>query len=202
MRRSRGSSTRWTTVAEGRRLRVVGRDEPIVVEEKEDLLDVLQRVGVPVRTSCGGVATCGLCRVTVVDGAKVLTPFKGQEELHLGNVGPIVGLRLACQSRFACDGEVRIDVPPVDDVQARKRRKVERFREAAGKGTSVAPERVERQPKVEWRPRKLEAQALATLAPPAPRASMSPPRASARPGPAASTSSSPPRASGKPPAKG
>jgi hypothetical protein len=105
--------------------------------------------------------------VTVVDGAKVLTPFKGQEELHLGNVGPIVGLRLACQARFACDGEVRIDVPPVDDVQARKRRKVERFREAAGKGTSVAPERVERQPKVEWRPRKLEAQALATLAPPA-----------------------------------
>jgi len=192
-------------VAEGRRLHVVGRDEPLAVEEKDDLLDVLQRAGVPVRTSCGGVATCGLCRVTVVEGAKVLTAFKGQEELHLGNVGPIVGLRLACQARFACDGDVRIDVPPVDDVHARKRRKVERFREAAGKGKAVPAERVERQPKVEWRPRKLEGQALAAPVPAVARVSVNPPRASARPGPVVSSSSppsSPPRASGKPPAKG
>ena len=186
-------------MAEGRRLHVVGRDEPLAVEEKDDLLDVLQRAGVPVRTSCGGVATCGLCRVTVVEGGKVLTPFKGQEELHLGNVGPIVGLRLACQARFACDGDVRIDVPPVDDVHARKRRKVERFREAAGKGKPVPTERLERQPKVEWRPRKLEAQSLAAPTPEAPGPSLMPPRASRRPVVAPPATARP---SGKPPARG
>ena len=30
---------------------VVGREEPIVVEEKEDFLDALQRAGVPILTS-------------------------------------------------------------------------------------------------------------------------------------------------------
>lgn len=165
-------------MAEGRRLFVVGREEPIVVEEKEDFLDALQRAGVPIRTSCGGVATCGLCRLTVVEGSKNLTAFKGQEELHLGNVAPIVGLRLACQTRFACEADVRVSVPPVDDVHARKRRKIERFREAAGRSSksvqsaksdqsdqsvqspTAPPPRTERLPRVEWRPRVLEAGAV------------------------------------------
>ncbi len=182
-------------MAEGRRLFVVGREEPIVVEEKEDFLDALQRAGVPIRTSCGGVATCGLCRLTVVEGSKNLTAFKGQEELHLGNVAPIVGLRLACQTRFACEADVRVSVPPVDDVHARKRRKIERFREAAGKSSKSAssansassasnvtgpPPRTERLPRVEWRPRILEAGAADPVSPVGSGGSVStaPPRAS------------------------
>ena len=182
-------------MAEGRRLFVVGREEPIVVEEKEDFLDALQRAGVPIRTSCGGVATCGLCRLTVVEGSKNLTAFKGQEELHLGNVAPIVGLRLACQTRFACEADVRVSVPPVDDVHARKRRKIERFREAAGKSsksvssassadtTTVPPPRTERLPRVEWRPRILEAGAADPVSPVGSGGSVStaPPRASQAP---------------------
>ena len=179
-------------MAEGRRLFVVGRKEPIVVEEKEDFLDALQRAGVPIRTSCGGVATCGLCRLTVVEGSKNLTAFKAQEELHLGNVAPIVGLRLACQTRFACEADVRVSVPPVDDVHARKRRKIERFREAAGKSsksvssassadtTTVPPPRTERLPRVEWRPRILEAGAADPVRPVG-SVSTAPPRASQAP---------------------
>jgi 2Fe-2S ferredoxin len=188
-------------VAEGRRLFVVGRAEPIVVEEKEDFLDALQRAGVPIRTSCGGVATCGLCRLTVVEGSKNLTPFKGQEQLHLGNVAPIVGLRLACQTRFACEADVRVSVPPVDDVHARKRRKIERFREAAGKSSksansvTVPPPRTERLPRVEWRPRILEAGAADPVRLVG-SVSTAPPRASQAPAPP------PPRApTKKPPAR-
>ena len=194
-------------MAEGRRLFVVGREEPIIVEEKEDFLDALQRAGVPIRTSCGGVATCGLCRLTVVDGSKNLTAFKGQEELHLGNVAPIVGLRLACQTRFACEADVRVSVPPVDDVHARKRRKIERFREAAGqssksassasseKSVTAAPPRTERLPRVEWRPRILEAGAADPVGSGGSGGSVStaPPRASQAPAPP------PPRAPTKKP---
>ena len=186
---------------------MVGREEPIIVEEKEDFLDALQRAGVPIRTSCGGVATCGLCRLTVVDGSKNLTAFKGQEELHLGNVAPIVGLRLACQTRFACEADVRVSVPPVDDVHARKRRKIERFREAAGKSSksassasseksvTAAPPRTERLPRVEWRPRILEAGAADPVGSGGSGGSVStaPPRASRAPAPP------PPRAPTKKP---
>lgn len=140
-------------MADERRLVVVGRAEPIAVTSKEDLLEVLQAAGVPIRTSCGGVATCGLCRVTVLEGARCLNELKGVEEHHLGNVAPIVGLRLACQARFACEGEVRIEVPPVEDVLERRRRKVERARtESLAPAPSGRPPRATR---VEWRPRKL-----------------------------------------------
>lgn len=139
-------------MAEERRLVVLGREEPILVEPKVHLLDALQRAGVPVRTSCGGVGTCGLCRVTVCEGDESLTELKGAEEHHLGNVAPIVGLRLACQARFARPGEVRVDVPPVEDVQERRKRKLERVR-AAEQDAKAAPRG--RAPRVEWRPRKL-----------------------------------------------
>jgi ferredoxin len=159
-------------VADGRRLVVVGRAEPIALTAKEDLLEALQAAGVPIRTSCGGVATCGLCRVTVVEGAPCLTELKGVEEHHLGNVAPIVGLRLACQARFACEGEVRIAVPPVEDVLERRRRKLERTR--AESLAPPPPGRGPRAPRVEWRPRKLGEGAVAGETASEPRAVRAP----------------------------
>ncbi len=167
-------------MAEGRRLVVVGRAEPIALTAKEDLLEALQGAGVPIRTSCGGVATCGLCRVTVVAGANCLTELKGVEEHHLGNVASIVGLRLACQARFACEGEVHVDVPPVDDVLERRRRKLERSRSESITTAAAAATRGPRPPRVEWRPRKLAEtppQAERASRPPEPKApSLKPPR--------------------------
>lgn len=165
-------------MADGRRLVVVGRAEPVVVAEKQDLLEALEGAGVPIRTSCGGVATCGLCRVTVVEGAACLTELKGVEEHHLGNVASIVGLRLACQARFACEGEVRIDVPAVEDPTERRRRKLERARTESLAPPGPVSTRAPRAPRVEWRPRKLGAVATNAEATPAPR---SPRAASERP---------------------
>ncbi len=146
-------------MAEGRHLRVLGSGDPgtvvIPVEEGEDLLEALQRAGVPIRTSCGGVATCGLCRITVKSGGARLTGFKSNEKHHLGNVAPIVGMRLACQARFSCEGEVSIDVPPVDDVQDRRRKKIERMREESVAIRGGEPKAPKVTTRVEWRPRKL-----------------------------------------------
>ncbi len=100
------------TVASRHRLEVIGGGDPIDVDERSHLLAVLQRAEVPIRTSCGGVATCGLCRLTVVEGGEHLTPLREVEVHHLGNVAPILGLRLACQARFAEPGVVRVEVPP------------------------------------------------------------------------------------------
>jgi ferredoxin len=143
-------------VAEERRLVVLGREETFLVEPKSHLLEALQRAGVPVRTSCGGVGTCGLCRVTVRSGAECLTELKGVEEHHLGNVASIVGLRLACQARYARPGEVRVEVPPVEDVQERRKRKLERARSLEAEAKPAARPKPAR---VEWRPRKLEGRA-------------------------------------------
>ena len=96
------------------------------------LLEALQRAGHPIATSCGGVATCGLCRLTVARGGELLSPIGPSEITHLGTIARVVGLRLACQARCAEDGDVLVEVPEPEDVAARKARKAERLRQARG----------------------------------------------------------------------
>jgi uncharacterized 2Fe-2S/4Fe-4S cluster protein (DUF4445 family) len=74
------------------------------------------------------VATCGLCRVTVVQRRETLTGLVDGELTHLGSIAKVVGLRLACQARLTGAGDVKVDVPPLEDVAARKARKAERLR--------------------------------------------------------------------------
>jgi ferredoxin, 2Fe-2S len=93
------------------------------------LLRALQEGGHPISTSCGGVATCALCRVTVTAGKEHLSPLVESEINHLGNVAKIVGLRLACQAKITGTGDVRVDVPEVEDVAARKAAKAARMRQ-------------------------------------------------------------------------
>lgn len=96
------------------------------------LLQAIQSAGHPIATSCGGVATCALCRVTVKSGKEHLSPITEGEITHLGSVAKILGLRLACQARVCDGGEVTVEVPEVEDVAARKARKAERLRVARG----------------------------------------------------------------------
>jgi ferredoxin, 2Fe-2S len=147
-------------------------------ELDEDLLEVLQRNGYPISTSCGGIASCGLCRITVLEGKHNLTPIQPQELGHLGNVAKVIGLRLACQSKIVVEGDIVVRVPEVEDVEEKKRKKADRLRaerrpaRAAGKAIAVpivaassptdeAPpsiRHVSRAPRadlIEWRPRIL-----------------------------------------------
>lgn len=76
----------------------------------ESIFDTARRTGVPVATACAGKATCGLCRMKILDGEANLSPFNGGERKHLGNVYFITKERLSCQSRVL-GGAVTVLVP-------------------------------------------------------------------------------------------
>lgn len=86
-------------------------------------------------TSCGGVATCALCRVTVKQGKEHLSPVNEDEITHLGSVAKILGLRLACQAIVRGEGTVVLEVPEVEDVAAKKAEKAARLRQARAQGS-------------------------------------------------------------------
>lgn len=138
------------------RIRVVGASCEIEAAVGTSLLRALQAADYPISTSCGGRALCGLCRLTVVQGRELLSPLNAAEIGHLGNVAKVIGLRLACQAIIERDGELELDVPPVSDVAARKRK--QQLRRASGMKNgdrTKAAERPEPLEQIEWRPRKL-----------------------------------------------
>ncbi|MGO8996532.1 MAG: 2Fe-2S iron-sulfur cluster-binding protein [Polyangiaceae bacterium] len=142
------------------RVRVEGKDRVLPAAPGDDLLEVFQSNGEPIATSCGGVASCGLCRVTVLAGGGALVPIKPQELVHLGNVAKVIGLRLACQAviRPEEDAEILVRIPHVDsaeDVEDRKQRKADRARATRTHSpppSSRPPPGSARQPPIEWRP--------------------------------------------------
>lgn len=143
-------------------MRVEGKDRVLSGAPGVDLLEVFQSSDEPIATSCGGVASCGLCRVTVVTGGEALVPIKPLELVHLGNVAKVIGLRLACQAVIraeAGESEIVVRIPHVnsaDDVEDRKRRKAERTRHDRGTRPRTPalspPPLAVRQPRIEWRP--------------------------------------------------
>lgn len=89
------------------------------------LRDVGLAAGVPIPSTCGGVGSCGLCRVKITAGAEGLAPLTPVEQGKLGNVFFITRERLSCQ--VVVQGDLGCEVP--DDTAERARRS-ERQREA------------------------------------------------------------------------
>lgn len=81
----------------------------------ESVFEVARRNGVPVATACAGQATCGLCRVTILDGERFLPPLNDKESRHLGNVYFVTKERLSCQARVR-GGDVVVAVPLVRET--------------------------------------------------------------------------------------
>jgi 2Fe-2S ferredoxin len=74
----------------------------------DSVFDVGRRAGLEISTACVGKATCGLCRVKILDGEAHLSPLNAAEKKHLGNVYFITKTRLACQTRVHGDAAVEI----------------------------------------------------------------------------------------------
>lgn len=90
------------------------------------LLDASRRAGALVRTRCGGVAGCLMCKVTVdADEAAALTEPTPAERRKLG---PLLaeGTRLSCQARVRADVCVRV---PEDPLKAAVRKMLAKQRE-------------------------------------------------------------------------
>lgn len=153
-------------------IRVVGSPNVITAEVGSSLLENFLRAGVPISTSCGARAACGLCRVTVLQGMQCLSPLLPTEVHHLGSVAKIVGARLSCQARIVADGDIEVEVPVPVDVAERKREKARRQmlerasapgglrdrRSSTSQPGGGPPDRRSqpRPEQIEWRPRKLD----------------------------------------------
>lgn len=84
----------------------------IEVDEVTPLLKALKDQGVFVKSSCGGVATCGDCKIKVAAGMDQLNaPTFGEMKL-LGNVFHLTKERLSCQVKVL--GDVTIDITEHD----------------------------------------------------------------------------------------
>lgn len=92
-----------------------------VVRSGTTLLEASRRAKAPVRTRCGGVAGCLMCKVQVEPAeAGALTEPTAAE---LRKLGPLLdeGTRLSCQARVRADVAVRI---PEDPLKAAIRRRL------------------------------------------------------------------------------
>ncbi|BBI33188.1 2Fe-2S iron-sulfur cluster-binding protein [Cohnella abietis] len=93
----------------------------IAVRPGTTLLDASRRARVNIRTRCGGVAGCLMCKVHVAeDQAAFLQPPTVAETHKLGGLLS-EGIRLSCQART--NGDVTVSVPE-DPLKAAIRKKL------------------------------------------------------------------------------
>ncbi len=80
------------------------------VRHASTVLDAATAAGIDLNHYCGGMASCGSCRITLVEGP--VSPLDMMEEATLDVVKEHASDRLGCQTRIL--GEVRVTVPPQD----------------------------------------------------------------------------------------
>ncbi|MFX1474998.1 MAG: ASKHA domain-containing protein, partial [Promethearchaeota archaeon] len=80
-------------------------------QNRETLLKVAQRVGIAVRSECGGKGTCGKCRLQISPESAV-TPPSQAEIKHLTAQEIQMGYRLACQTVITGETDIQVMVPP------------------------------------------------------------------------------------------
>lgn len=81
-------------------------EKELNVEGGSSLLSSLAANKIFIPSACGGKATCGLCKVRVLDGAGPLLPT---EEPYLSPEERKTGVRLSCQVKIKND--IRIEIP-------------------------------------------------------------------------------------------
>ena len=79
----------------------------------QTVLDVILKNKIPIATSCGGMGTCGTCRIEVLNSPDGLAPRNEVEEEFARDRGFNENERLACQVD-TCMG-LRFFVPPLDE---------------------------------------------------------------------------------------
>lgn len=91
----------------------------IDVAEGTAIRDAGISANVEIPSTCGGVGSCGLCKVRVTGGAEFLSEMTEIELNKLGNVFFITKERLSCQTRVGA-GEVTCEVPEENRARAKK----------------------------------------------------------------------------------
>ena len=113
--------------------------------EGATLLEAAQLLGVDLVSVCGGVGTCGRCKVQVLAGA--VSPLTDRERKALSEAELAQGYRLACRTQPL--GDCRVHVPP-ESLTAPQRTQVE------GLSVPVQPHPAVRACEVEVEPASLD----------------------------------------------
>lgn len=92
-------------VASGERKLVINKDTILEVKPGRTILSCLAEKKIFIPSGCGGKATCGYCKITVLSGGGVLLPT---EEGFINRAEKLSGIRLACQVKVREDIEIYI----------------------------------------------------------------------------------------------
>lgn len=91
-----------------KKIKFLPQNIEVDVQSEKNVLEIASRNGLNIQSSCRGMATCGECRVFVVEGENhVLPPTKQELEL-IGQGYFIDQRRLSCQ--LYCFGNVTVDL--------------------------------------------------------------------------------------------
>ncbi|MFQ6090858.1 MAG: 2Fe-2S iron-sulfur cluster-binding protein, partial [Candidatus Bipolaricaulia bacterium] len=102
-------------VAEGYSITISPQGDRLKGREGENLFHLLAGHDYPIPSVCGGLGTCGKCKVLIHDGLK---PPTESEQVHLAQEELAQGWRLACQQRV--DRDIVLEVPLVDETTQAK----------------------------------------------------------------------------------
>ena len=89
-----------------------GVEPTLKIKDDQTVLDVILAHKIPIATSCGGMGTCGTCRIEVLEEPDGLSARNEIEEEFARDRGFKDNERLACQIE-ACVG-LKFFVPPED----------------------------------------------------------------------------------------
>jgi len=88
----------------------LGQEASIAVANGTTILDAALEAGVDLNNYCGGMCSCGSCRITIVEGE--VSPRDDIEETTLELVRENEFDRLGCQTRIL--GDISVEIPPQD----------------------------------------------------------------------------------------
>jgi uncharacterized 2Fe-2S/4Fe-4S cluster protein (DUF4445 family) len=68
--------------------------------DDKSIYDLLLKLNLPIRSICGGLGTCGKCKVLIQKGSEYLNQVTNAEKKFLSNEDLESGYRLACQTKI------------------------------------------------------------------------------------------------------
>ncbi len=68
--------------------------------DDKPIYDLLLKLNLPIRSICGGLGTCGKCKVLIQKGSECLNQITNAEKKFLSNEDLESGYRLACQTKI------------------------------------------------------------------------------------------------------
>ncbi len=92
------------------KLKISPINREIDIDESEPLLGQLKAAGIPIKSKCGGHASCSDCIIKMESPKDCFSAPHYPEVRLLGNVFHLTGERLACQTCALQDAVINIDL--------------------------------------------------------------------------------------------